>query len=242
VKSSQHSDLLFVYRQAHPLGRLCFSLGLFAAVLLINKAIPALLTALTISVLLLHWRCGAWQPVIRAARLLLWLLVPILLLHLLFTPGQLLWPGSSMPFTREGMFEGVWLALRLCTLFYAAMLLSRSLSRTEWACYCLRLPYIGPRLLAYLKLSDPIRVLVSKSMVAAKQECREFRGLRDTPRLLQALNGMIANVWHGSAAEAEMVWQHWDEDGPLNQAHGGLPAGLLLGLCGFSMPIAACLL
>jgi hypothetical protein len=222
----------------HPLGRFCFSLGLFAAVLLMNRDFPVLLFFLVGSLLLLRWLCSTWQPLLRAARLLLWLLVPILLLHLLFTPGQLLWPGSIVPFTREGLYAGVWLGLHLCTLFYAAMLLSRSLSQEEWVWYCLQLPRIGPRLLPYVKLSAPLRALVGRGMAEARQQLYLSKGIRELPRLLHVITGLIARIWHDTEKEAEAVWRNWDELVVPGTVHSGLLPALLLALCGLLMPVA----
>ena len=242
MKSSVFSNLVLVSRQAHPLGRLCFALGLFAAVLLMNRGIPVMLAALAGNILLLYLVCASWQPLLRAAKLLLWLLVPIFLLHLLFTPGQLLWPGSGIPFTREGLHEGLWLALRLCALFYAAMLLSRSLRREEWAFYCLRLPYIGAHLLPYMKLSSPIRTLVSRCMAEAKQQLYESGGLRNVSRALQVLTTLIVSVWQGTAMEAKSVWQAWDESVPVRQVQGGIISAFFLMLGGLLMPLAVLML
>ncbi|OIO68520.1 MAG: hypothetical protein COW19_01270 [Zetaproteobacteria bacterium CG12_big_fil_rev_8_21_14_0_65_55_1124] len=238
MKASVFSHVILVSRQAHPLGRFCFALGLFAAVLLINRDVPFLLAALGCIVLLLQQTCASWQPLLRAARLLLWLLLPILLLHLLFTPGQLLWPGSGIPLTREGLYEGCWLALRLCTLFYAGMLLSRSLRREEWAFYSLSLPYIGSRLLPYVKLASPMRALVSSCMAEARQQMHASGGVRNLPKMLQALTTLIVRVWHGTASEAESVWHNWDECAPARHAQGGMTSGLLLALGGLLIPLA----
>jgi len=237
VNPSVFSHLSTLARQAHPLGRLCFSLGLFTAVLLLRKDIPILLAALCAGVLLLRWQCATWQPQLRAARLLLWLLVPILLLHLLFTPGELLWPGSGIPFTREGLHEGVWLALRLCALFYAAMLLSRSLTREEWAYYCLRLPVFGPRLLPYVKLSAPMRAMAGRAVAETRSQMRQFAGWRDTPRLLRAFSELTGRVWSGSEVEAKAVWNHWKEEADPRQPQGNILTGLFVALAGLLMPL-----
>jgi len=238
VKHSVFSRLLLACSQAHPLGRLCFALGFFVAVLLINQDIPTLLLALLGSVLLLRFRHSTWQSVLRAARLLLWLLVPIFILHLIFTPGQLIWPGSGLPFSREGVLEGAWLALHLCTLFYAAMLLSGSLSREEWALYCLRLPWVGPDLLPYVKLATPIRTLANRGLADARCEMRAAGGLRDIPQVLFALTGLLADLWHACATEAELVWQSWDETIEPRAVDARPVPGLLLALCGLLLPLA----
>lgn len=223
----------------HPLGRFCFSLGLFSAVLVVHGSFPALLLALAGCVLLLRWVCTTWQPVLRAARLLLWLLIPILLLHLLFTPGQRLWPGSIFPFTREGVHAGGWLGLHLCALFYAAMLLSRSLSQEEWVWYCLRIPHLGPQLLPYVKLSAPLRALVGRSMTEAKEQLHLSKGIRELPRLLHVITGLIAKVWHDTELEAETIWKNWDKLVIPATAQCKLLPALALAVCGLLMPVVA---
>jgi len=238
VKHPAFSRLLLACNQAHPLARLCFALGFFLAVFLINRDIPTLLLALAASVLLLRCKKPTWRPVFRAARLLLWLLIPILLLHLLFTPGQLIWPGSSLPFSREGLFEGVWLALHLCTLFFSAMLLSASLSSHEWAWYCLRLPWVGASLFPYVKLATPIRALASRGLADARRELRLAGGLRDMPQVLVALTGLIVELWHASATEAEAVWQSWDESIDHRPPDARPLPGMFLALGGLLLPLA----
>jgi len=238
VSSTVFFNLLLACRQAHPLGRLCFGSGFFAAILFIDHDILLLLAALAVSMLLLRCMHATWKPLIRAARLLMWLFIPIVTLHLIFTPGQLIWPDSDIPFTQEGLYEGVWLALRLCALFYAAMLLSGSLGREEWALYCLRLPLIGARLLPYVKLALPMRALVSRKMAEAKQQMPGVEGLSSFPRMLNALTALFTGVWHGSAAEARLVWDGWDDAAGAYQAHGEVTPGLLLTLIGLLMPIA----
>ncbi|MDQ6979633.1 MAG: hypothetical protein Q9M09_05550 [Mariprofundaceae bacterium] len=81
---------------------------------------------LCITVLLLTYADGSTLFLLQAWRLLRWLLLPILLLHPLFTPGELLITG--WPFTREGWVQGSWLTLHLTSLYLAAMLLNRLLS------------------------------------------------------------------------------------------------------------------
>lgn len=224
-------------RRIHPLGRMLFAAGLLVSLLMIHGNFPLLLGVLAGCVMLLGWLCASLQPVLRAARLLLWLVLPVVLLHLMFTPGQLLWPGSAFGFTREGMHQGLWLGLRLCAMFYAAMLLSRALSREEWTYYCLRLPYFGPRLLPYVSLSPSMRELASRSLSETKMHLNLTSGWRDAPRLLHALGDVIGRVWHGSAVQAQQVWEHWDELPAVRRPSGNLLAGAMLVLIGALMPL-----
>jgi len=234
---NQKQVVIHPARRAHPLGRMLFSAGLIAAVLLVRRDISLLLPLLAVSVSLLYWICASWQPVMRAARLLLWLVIPVLLLHLFFTPGALLWPGGFIPLSREGLHEGLWLGLRLCALFYAAMLLSRSLSREEWTYYCLALPYPGSVILPYVRLSLPMREMVSRSLAKSRSRLDLSAGLKDSPKLMRELGEVIATVWHGSAGVAEKVIRQWNEhEGPRRPQGGAMSAGLMA-IAGMLMPL-----
>jgi len=228
--SGEQSIELHPAKRIHPLGRMLFAASLLAALIGMHGQIPLLLCMLTGSALLVGWLSASWVPVLRAARLLLWLVVPVLLLHLIFTPGALLWPGSPVPFTREGLQQGGWLALRLCAMFYVAMLLSRSLSREEWTYYCLRLPFVGSRLLAYVKLSPAMRGLASRSLAEARMNLNA--GWRSASDLPAELGELVSRVWQGALVEATNVWRQWEyEEGP-RRPRGSIAAGAVLAGCG----------
>jgi len=234
---NQQQVVMHPARRAHPLGRMLFAAGLIAAVLLVRRDISLLLPLLALSVSLLYWMSSSWQPVMRAARLLLWLVIPVLLLHLIFTPGALIWPGSFFPLSREGLHEGLWLGLRLCALFYAAMLLSRSLSREEWSYYCLALPYPGVAIFPYVRLSLPMREMVSRALAESRRSIDLSGGLKDSPKIMRALGEVIATVWHGSAGVAEKVIRQWDEhEGPRHPQGSAMSAGLMA-IAGMLMPL-----
>ncbi|MDQ6972652.1 MAG: CbiQ family ECF transporter T component [Mariprofundaceae bacterium] len=224
------------------MARLCFALGLFASVLLAGKAVLVYMMLLSTLLVLLHWLNASWQPVWRAARLLLWLLIPIFLLHMAFTPGRLIWPGGIISVSYEGLQQGLLLAVRLCTLFYAGMLLSRALTRAEWVSACLNTPVLGPLLLPYIALSSPIRGLVDECIAQA----RKGTGYPDMPRirgLLLTMTRLMQQVWNGAAQEARSVGGQWDElsrpDSSLMQAGQGYGSfSVLLALGGISMPVA----
>lgn len=230
IPSGSQSIELHPVRRIHPLGRMLFAASLLVALIGMRGQIPLLLCLLTGSALLVRWLSASWLPVLRAARLLLWLVVPVLLLHLIFTPGALLWPGSPVPFTREGLQQGVWLALRLCAMFYVAMLLSRSLSREEWTYYCLRLPLVGPRLLTYVKLSPAMRSLASRSLGEAKVNLNA--GWRSAPDIPAELGELVSRVWQGALVEATGVWQQWEHEEAPRMPRGSKVAGALLAVSG----------
>jgi len=210
----------------HPLGRFFFSLSLFAAVLMMNKAWAGA-GLLFLAMLLIRLTSASWLPLWRALRLLLWLLIPIILLHLMFTPGRLLWPDSVLSFSREGLDQGLWLALHLCALFFAAMALSRSLKIEEWGYYSIRLPLIGKQMLPFVQLAAPMRQMVSEHL--KQQKIRPFRHL---PTMLVTL---FEAVWHGAQAQADLVWKQWGQEPQHAISNGGVFSAMLLALCGIGL-------
>ena len=213
-----------IYTHIHPLGRFCFAASLFAASALTQHewVLVCLLLLLVCQVRLLS---GAWLPIRRAFRLLLWLIIPVFLLHLFFTPGRLIWPGSGVPFSHEGLNQATWLALRLCTLFIAAMALSRSLNKQEWTYYILRLPFLGKRLIPFVQLASPMRQMVGDKI---KQQCKQKHSLKTLPNGLAVL---FADVWQGAETQADRVWDDWQE--PMQtRVNLGYALGIVMGLSG----------
>ncbi|MDX8392668.1 MAG: hypothetical protein R8K53_08925 [Mariprofundaceae bacterium] len=225
MNSAFLSAILPLYMRIHPLGRFCFSFFLFVAVLMMSKLWMGA-GFLALSVLLVRVFNESWMPLWRALRLLMWLLMPILLLHLFFTPGRLLWPDSGLPFSHEGLNQGLWLVFRLCALFFAAMALSRSLNIAEWAYYSLRLPLIGSHLLPFVQLASPLRKMVGEQL--KKQQIRPLKRL---PLMLAAL---FEDVWRGAEVQADRVWEEWAQM-PDDTVNGAVFPAVLLALCGIGM-------
>jgi len=235
---AQQTPRIHPARRIHPLGRLSFAVGMLATLLLVQRDIPGMSVLLVISMLLISWLSASWLPVWRAARLLLWLVLPILCLHMLFTPGELLWPASWLHVTREGWHEGVLLGLRLSAMFYAAMLVSRSLSREEWVWCCLSLPVLGAFLLPYVKLSLPMRGMASQALSQARMTISLRSAWRDAAAIPRALGDAIENVWHASDSQAEQLWKNWDQEEAARRVSGNVTAGILLAVLGVLMPVS----
>jgi len=216
-----------MYTYIHPLGRFCFAISLFTATILAQRewVIACLLLILFGQIRLFS---GSWLPLWRAFRLLLWLIIPIILLHLFFTPGRLIWPDSGVSFSHEGLHQAAWLALRLCALFAAAMGLSRSLDIPEWTYYIARVPLIGGRLLPFVQLASPMRQMVSENIQQQRQQTHSMKTL---PHALAAL---FADVWQGAEVQADNVWESWQSPAQ-KYSNSGYAPGIVMGLCGVAV-------
>jgi len=217
----------------HPLGRLFFGLGYFAAALVAHGiAFAAMGTGL--SLILLRMVNGSWTSVLRAVRLLLWLILPICMLHLLLTPGALIWPGSDLPFTREGVDRAAWLSTRLFFLFFSAMLLSRLLSLDEWQAQLCRIPVVGRRLYPYLQLFHPMQKITAGLARKHWHESRS-RGITSMPEMIVRL---LEDVLRSGHQQAKLVWEEWKGEPPsCNLKFDGRALALMV--LGITLPFAA---
>jgi len=221
------------YVNIHPLGRLFFGLGCFAAALVAHDIVFAAVGT-GLSLILLRMVNGVWTPAFRAIRLLLWLVLPICILHLLLTPGALIWPGSGLPLTWEGMDRAIWLSTRLFFLFFSAMLLSRSLSLGEWQAQLCRIPVVGRRLYPYLQLFQPMQKTTANMARKHWRESRS-RGITAMPAMIASL---LEDVLRSGHEQAKLVWEGWKSELPSCDLKFDRRA-LALMVLGISLPFAA---
>ncbi len=113
---------------------------------------------------------GRWQKLKYMLQLLRWFVLPILLLHLFFSHGQLIFPDSGLPFTWKGLEQGFWLSLHLICIFMSAMLMFRALNMAEWNRFLLSLPFVGRYVAVYLMMITPMRQQISHGLFHLKQQ------------------------------------------------------------------------
>ncbi|MDQ6975505.1 MAG: hypothetical protein Q9M22_02945 [Mariprofundaceae bacterium] len=160
--------------------------------------------ALLAALLLCYTDAGAsvlWQ----AWRLLRWLLLPIVVLHAVFTPGAFLMPG--WPFTYEGLSRGSWLALHLAALYLSAMLFSRLLSLHV----LMRLAAFN----AHTKRLMPIYIRLFPAIMrgiqgAIKQHAQQWREqgskIRQLPTVLHQLVVTMEQLSYVAASQVARNW------------------------------------
>ncbi len=140
--------------------------------------------------------------------LLRWLLIPILVLHILFTPGEIIFVGYALPISYEGLQRGLGLALHLSEIFFAAILLARLLPLLVWIKVISYIPKLYQCLLPYLclmpKITVGVRVLVRKIYKQWRLEPLKFQML---PLYIARL---VEGVENYSNRRAKYIWQGWD--------------------------------
>ena len=175
----------------------------------INHTIAVALFQLIFSLSVLAQYKDGRERILRALALLRWLVIPIILLHALFTPGALIMAGMAWPVSVEGLQAGGWFSLHLIVIFFAAMLFSQLLTQREWVNSALKFPMIGEALLPYHLLMSRcwhrIRSMLGDEYVAWQQERQGVR------TLLPHLSGMPVRALTQSRKVAGEIWNDWDQ-------------------------------
>ena len=193
------------------------------------------------SLAILRLMVGSWESCRNAWRVLRWLLVPIVLLHLIFTPGAYVFPQLGGP-SYEAVYTAVRLSLRLGLIFMAGMILSRVLNVREWSDALLAMPWVGPRLFPYVRLMFPMRTSMERFVRSYQQHWRLRRRRFSADDLAALLSGLFTQVMEWSRRQGAILWLRWGD-----QEKGGFDAAMdirswLLALFGGMWCLAAVML
>jgi len=147
---------------------------------------------------------GGIHRLLGLMRLLPWLLVPVVALHALFSPGEIWWSFAGLHLTREGTMTGVALGLHLLLFFLAGMMIARLWPAAAWLHGVQRIPGLGARLYPYLRVLEPLRADIA----------RELRGLWRAQHSWRALPVLLESAVRRALAlgrhHAEQLWLHWE--------------------------------
>ena len=193
---------------SHVATRLLF--GLILAALLVSGHTALLLVVSTLMVVLID---AGWSNIARALRVLRWFVLPILLLHLIFSGGERIWPESGLPFSLEGLKAGVMLSLHLLTFYSLAMLLSRLLLRDEMLAVVASLPVAGRRLYPYTLSMYTVRSVVQSALNEYRSQFQLRRHWLQAGVMLASL---LQQVLATSSTCSALLWLRWPAG-----SHGG---------------------
>jgi len=161
---------------------------------------------------------GTWITSLRILRLLRWFVIPIVLLHAFFTPGQWLFPNLPVAISQEGLMRGVWLSVHLLGMYGMAILMFRLLKWHEWFQLLLVWPKLGNR------LALPLLMMISmkKNSVELLAQLRLQFALRtDWRRMPQLLLGAFKQALSDAGSHARILWLRWPNHLPLSDAPSG---------------------
>lgn len=207
-------SLPLLLHSGHPAARLLAGCALLIVALTSTSAWVEV-GLIVLALLLIRAVEADWRNIRRLFSLLRWFVIPIFLLHALFSPGQLMLPGTALPFTWEGASEGLWLSLRFVAIFVAAMLLFRLLHRAEWLRGLLYIPLIGQNAIAYLLMLTAMRRSIGDQLGQMRQLWRMRPDWRRAALFLLAVfRGALAT----GRQQAWALWLRWPEEQRVIQA------------------------
>lgn len=141
------------FSNMHIGSRLFAGISFLITAALNNEVTLALIQLVLFILVLINLKQG-YAALKKSANLLRWFIIPIILLHAFFTPGELIISGMPIPVSIEGLQTGLWFAFNLTVIFYSAIVFSRLLTNREWIRVILKLPMIGLKVLPYALLMD----------------------------------------------------------------------------------------
>lgn len=194
-----------------------------------------------VSALLTRMLDRSWKNLFYMVKLLRWFIAPILVLHLFFSHGQLIFPATVLPFTWHGLKQGIWLSVHLSAVFLVAMVMFRALKLSEWHVLVRSLPRYGERMSVYMLMITPMRVQIGDGLKQLKMQWQLRRRWKDVPLLLLAAFRFSLS---GSTAYAQVLWLRWPEsvDATLLCGEGAASArqNLLINLGCLAVLLLAC--
>lgn len=149
---------------------------------------------------------GSWS---KSWRILRWLLIPIMIFHMLFTPGEIVWVDFPLPVSYEGLILAFHLSLKLCEMFVCALLLGRLLSMQVWLQAIAQIDVLQHHLTPYLHLMPVmlrrVPMLVRRTYRAWRLEPKKVR------KLASYMTELIIAVEKDSRRRAKYTWISWDK-------------------------------
>jgi len=154
---------------------------------------------------------------LRSWRVLRWLIVPIIIFHILFTPGEIIWVGFALPISYEGLILAWHLSLKLCEMFICAVLLGRLLPMQLWLQSLGKIAGVQDYIEPYVRL---LPLMLRRVSVVVRQTYRSWRLEPDKLKTLAPyMMDLIVRVEGDSRRRAKYVWLSWDKP---TKAVGGL--------------------
>ena len=223
-----------VFYSIHPFSRFLFGIALMSLAFM-SASFTASMLILLVCMLFTLWLEQSRTRVIRSLKLLRWFVAPIFILHLCFSPGELIFPLFALPFTWEGLMQGGFLAAHLAVIFMAAVALFLCLRRSEWIKAILSLPLIGEKLRVYILIAEPLQRSVGEKLRFLRQAWQIRESWREFPLLLLAAFRITLSA---ADEQSQQLWLRWPA-GSLNSEQDGwgtstssLPLNLLCAAVG----------
>ncbi|WP_157753589.1 hypothetical protein [Ghiorsea bivora] len=156
---------------------------------------------------LLYLQSKSMVIIVRSFRLLVWLFIPIILLHGFFTPGTYI---MGLPISIEGLKQSFSLSLNLACMFFTALLVMQVLKMKYLLQVLQKTPALSqvllPRLLLLTRLRITIPQLLNKQRMYWQSLEHKWLTLPDV------LFESILSILKSSRNEAQLLWEQWDDE------------------------------
>ena len=156
-------------------------------------------------------------------KVLLWFFVPVLVFQSLFTPGNYVVSQVAIPFTYEGIEQGLLLCMHLATVYFAAFTVMKLVSYSEWLRMLQLIPYIYQKLLPSIILLHDLKAVITTALQTRYGQWLSLpHKYKELPSMIAETMGEVVSNAENSTAD---MWQSWD-----TKVHSinALPAGVKL--------------
>jgi len=191
-----------IYR-SHPFSRFVLAVAAIVIVFAGNKPV-----ALAATLMLVAWVDGTWLNIRRAMSVIKWFVVPIILLHVLFSGGERIWPATGLPLSLDGLRAGTELSLMLAIFYLVAMFISRLWRQNEVFALAEGLPLVGSLMYPFLVSLFAVRSAVRNDLEQFRQQFLLRRQWRHAGVLLTTI---LHRMFSLSTACSRVVWLRWPE-------------------------------
>ena len=181
-----------------------FAWFLFATLTVENNV---LLLFTLVTTVLLYMQTKSFIIISRSFRLLIWLLVPIILLHTIFTPGTYL---MGFPVSVEGIKQSFSLSVNLTCMFFTALLVMNTIQMKQCLFWLQGKPKLNRAITPSLMLLMRLRTMIPQElgMQRVRWQSLEHKWLSLPDMLFESISSILKR----SRDEAKSLWEKWDEE------------------------------
>lgn len=176
-----------------------------SAILIVDYQILILFTLLTMGIFFLQTK--SFVIIVRSFRLLMWLFIPIVLLHSFFTPGTYI---MGLPVSIEGLKQSFVLSLNLACVFFTALLVMNVIEMKHLLQVLKKTQKLNHMMLPNLILLSRLRTLIPQAL---KMQRKQWQSLEHKWLALpDVLFETILSILKNSRDEAKLLWENWDKE------------------------------
>ncbi|MDQ7003151.1 MAG: hypothetical protein Q9N02_10790, partial [Ghiorsea sp.] len=164
-----------------------------------------LFTLLTMAILYLQTK--SFVIIARSFRLLIWLFMPIFLLHSFFTPGTYI---MGLPVSIEGLKQSFSLSLNLACMFFTALLVMNMIEMKHLLQVLKKREKLNQMMMPNLILLLRLRTLIPQAL---NMQRKYWQSLDHKWLVLpDVLFETILAILKSSGDEARLLWENWDKE------------------------------